>query len=729
MTMKRRMFCSLILSLVMVMQSEITLAQTPNINTTVYADKTRFESQEENAEFRVEVFNASGQKMFDSGFVAGQTLDWNMLDQQGEPVADGVYDYVVTIKNGKKSKIQSSQISVFRDGQDLEKAPTLMQPAAAGGGSGGGSGNLTGSGTAGQITKWTGGTSLGDSALTESGGKVGIGTTNPVSVFHIIGSHPVTSTLAGTNATEGLRITGGKGGDTSGSGQIGGNGSNIVLQAGDGGDALAGTSGRGGSVTIQPGAAGVGSINGAFGQVTLAPGGGNVGIGVTNAGSKLTVAGMIETTLGGLKFPDGTTQNTAATSGLASVFHDTTLIGNGTSGTPLGVANSGIGNTQLADNAVTAPKIATGQVVKSLNGLVDGVSLLAGSNVTITPSTNSLTIAASGGLSSTTTDNTLTGNGTGGLPLGVRIPLRLIGSSLPSSLEALTVTNLGEGGFGMSVTGGDGDTVLGGYALTATAGNSNTSRGGVGVTAIGGDSNSHDAGDGINATGGDSGSRSGGLAIRAEGGAGNGVNEHGGYGIYAIRGIGTNGAMDGFAGFFVGDVHIIGDLSVGGTKNFKIDHPLDTANKYLIHAAIESSEVLNVYSGNVTTDASGNASVTLPDWFEALNKDFRYQLTAIGTFAQAIVGEKVKNNRFVIKTNAPNVEVSWQVTGVRSDAAMLKHPFEVEQVKPERERGHYLSPEAFDQPEEKGIEWARNPELMKQMKERREQMKQRRAQQ
>src|SRR5262249_30017631 len=152
---------------------------------------------------------------------------------------------------------------------------------------GGGPSNVTGSGTAGQITKWTGTTTLGDSVLTEKDGKVGLGTTNPVSLLHILGSHPVTSTLTGTDATEGLRVIGGKGGDTSGAGQTSGNGANLVLQAGEGGDALTGTSGRGGYVTIQPGAAGIGSLSGGFGQVLLAPGGGNVGIGVTNAGSKL----------------------------------------------------------------------------------------------------------------------------------------------------------------------------------------------------------------------------------------------------------------------------------------------------------------------------------------------------------------------------------------------------------------------------------------------------------
>ncbi|HEV8482539.1 MAG TPA: hypothetical protein VGV87_03185, partial [Blastocatellia bacterium] len=66
--------------------------------------------------------------------------------------------------------------------------------------------------------------------------------------------------------------------------------------------------------------------------------GGNIGIGLITPASKLTVQGMIETTLGGYKFPDGTIQTTAAVSGLQSVFHDATLQGNGTSGSPLGVA-------------------------------------------------------------------------------------------------------------------------------------------------------------------------------------------------------------------------------------------------------------------------------------------------------------------------------------------------------------------------------------------------------
>ena len=51
---------------------------------------------------------------------------------------------------------------------------------------------------------------------------------------------------------------------------------------------------------------------------------------------------------------------------------------------------------------------------------------------------------------------------------------------------------------------------------------------------------------------------------------------------------------------------------------------------------------MNIYNGNITTNETGEATVTLPDYFEALNIEFRYQLTVIGTFAQAIIAEKYK---------------------------------------------------------------------------------------
>ena len=121
-------------------------------------------------------------------------------------------------------------------------------------------------------------------------------------------------------------------------------------------------------------------------------------------------------------------------------------------------------------------------------------------------------------------------------------------------------------------------------------------------------------------------------------------------------------------------------------------------NKTLSHSFVESPDMMNIYNGNVTTDAKGQATITLPNYFEALNSDFRYQLTAIGQFAQVIVSSEIKDNHFAIKTDKPHVKVSWQVTGVRHDAYANAHRVPVEEEKPQAERGKYLHPDAFTEP-------------------------------
>jgi hypothetical protein len=179
-------------------------------------------------------------------------------------------------------------------------------------------------------------------------------------------------------------------------------------------------------------------------------------------------------------------------------------------------------------------------------------------------------------------------------------------------------------------------------------------------------------------------------------------------------------AGSGLAGVFKGSVEVTGSISKGG-GSFKIDHPLDPANKYLYHSFVESPDMKNIYDGVVVTDANGNAVVSLPEWFETLNRDFRYQLTVVGQFAQAIVASKVANNQFSIKTDKPNVEVSWQVTGIRQDAWANAYRIPVEEQKNARERGHYLHPELYGAPEEASIAWARHPETMKRIKKMRQQ--------
>lgn len=143
-------------------------------------------------------------------------------------------------------------------------------------------------------------------------------------------------------------------------------------------------------------------------------------------------------------------------------------------------------------------------------------------------------------------------------------------------------------------------------------------------------------------------------------------------------------------GTFLGDVVIAGDLSVLGEKDFRIDHPDDPYNKYLFHASIESDDVLNQYSGNVTTDGNGVAIVTLPDYVQKINIDFRYQLTVIGIFAQAIISKEISNNTFEIKTDKPNVKVSWQITAKRNDSVMKGKPFRAIREKTGDDRGKLL---------------------------------------
>jgi hypothetical protein len=160
-----------------------------------------------------------------------------------------------------------------------------------------------------------------------------------------------------------------------------------------------------------------------------------------------------------------------------------------------------------------------------------------------------------------------------------------------------------------------------------------------------------------------------------------------------------------------GKVVVTGDFTAVGVKAFTMDHPLDLENKILMHAAAESNEVINFYSGNITTDASGKAVVKLPDYFEAINKDFRYQLTVVGTFAQAIISKEVDNNHFEIATSVPNVKVSWEVKGVRNDARMKKYPFVAEQEKTAAQKGKYWDPSVHNQPESKGVSFDKNQSL------------------
>jgi hypothetical protein len=530
---------------------------------------------------------------------------------------------------------------------------------------------------------------------------------------------------------------------------------------------------------------------------------GNVGIGTNNPGSKLTVIGGVESTSGGFKFPDGSTQTTTAVSfslPFEGSYADDNNAVFSVSNSGMGDGIRGIGSSSGVhgygeQGGVQGDSLmGYGVYGKGFTGVAGQAMDANGAGVSGNSASNASTIGTgvSGygyGQGRGVYGQSVSSNGVEGIgPTGVRGSSTLenatgVVGQADNGIGAIGVHGISSAGTGVlgastntygvygftanhNSTGVRGDNGGGGHGvegisngtLTGVLG-SNTGSG-IGVlgvsdtgTAVAGDSTKYYGVSGISlnnnstlpggtpcgsnhlgCTGGVVGNSFNGIpgktfGVRGESDIGNGVegiaDSATGTGI-----VGSNSAAGGQAGFFVGKVEVTGNIHASGTisatggKPFKIDHPQDPENKYLYHTAIESPDMMNMYNGNITLDSNGEAVVKLPEYFQALNKDFRYQLTAVAAPGPNIyIAEKVKGNQFKIAGGTPGMEVSWQVTGVRKDPYAEKHRVPVEEVKPENERGYYLAPEVYGQPEEKGIEWARHPELMQQMKLNREQAK------
>ena len=165
-------------------------------------------------------------------------------------------------------------------------------------------------------------------------------------------------------------------------------------------------------------------------------------------------------------------------------------------------------------------------------------------------------------------------------------------------------------------------------------------------------------------------------------------------GLYATAG--NIGGRNPTAGYFQGSVSVVGTLTKSA-GSFKIDHPLDPTNKYLYHSFVESPDMLNIYNGIATLNEQSEAIVEIPEWFEALNRDYRYQLTCLGQYAPVFIAEKINEGKFKIAGGQLGQEISWMVTGIRQDAYAKAHPIPVEEAKSEGEKGKYLHPEIFAQ--------------------------------
>jgi hypothetical protein len=433
---------------------------------------------------------------------------------------------------------------------------------------------------------------------------------------------------------------------------------------------------------------------------------GNIGIGTTTPGSKLTVFGRIEAFNTGISA--GVLGQSVAGAGVrgnsdtgAGVFgsSDTGFGTRGLSNNNYGVFGLSLNNVGVVGQSesssgtgvlgVNTHTSGTGVLGQAFNGTgIRGVSSTGfgvfGSSETFT-AVEARSNTGFGIFGSSNTNTAIHGQSNGGT--GV------FGSSDDSNHAGVHAFNSG-GGTALLAESANGAGVIGVSAIDFGAGvagqNISIGPNGVGVT---GQANNGLGVFGVSNTG---------VAVLGQTSEGTGVLGFGNAGL---------------AGHFVGDVSVSGSITKGG-GSFKIDHPLDPANKYLSHSFVESPDMMNIYNGNVALDQNGEAIVALPEWFQALNQDFRYSLTAIGAPAPGLyIAEEVSNNKFKIAGGAPGMRVSWHVTGIRQDPYANKHRIKVEEEKPELERGHYLHPDLYSQPEEKGVDWARNPRLMQHMKE------------
>lgn len=421
---------------------------------------------------------------------------------------------------------------------------------------------------------------------------------------------------------------------------------------------------------------------------------GNVGIGTDSPSEALEVAGTIYSTTGGFRFPDGSIQTSAAGGGITGVYGSDGLTGGGSSGDiSLSIADGGVSETKLGDNSVTSEKILDEEIADwDISNSADiAVTKIHGTAVNLIETQTVLGEKTFNGnvyfRDSIMKVNSLgvsigTENASNGTSL-LNIQRTWNTALLKKGLTINATNNFNNTLYGLEVIAQHADPGTPSYYAYGTYSKAVSNvffRRGIFGRAE---------------------TFSPGLTT----GFSTGVMGEAQYGqiAYGVYGAASDAVIN-WAGYFSGDVYVTGTLSQGGGVT-KIDHPLDPENKYLQHAYIGSNEMKNFYDGTVITDAEGLAVVQLPEYFEAINVDFRYQLTVIGTFAQAIILEEIHDNRFVIKTDQPNVKVSWLVTGIRNDAWSKANQMEAEKEKLSFEKGRYLHPEAFGLDEDKSINY------------------------
>lgn len=305
--------------------------------------------------------------------------------------------------------------------------------------------------------------------------------------------------------------------------------------------------------------------------------------------------------------------------------------------------------------------------------------------------------------------------------------------------EVMRIDNDGDVGIGTTAPTSK-LTVFGNAGANAVSVTQNNSTGGCAQFTVQNASNSLDALRGVHFGGGKGiyGQSDSGIGVHGEATASSGIT----YGVYGNAASPDGRGVYGVAAFspstntsygmlgeelpgpnFGWAIFAIGHVGATGSKSFRIDHPDDPENKYLLHYCPESPEIINFYTGKVMLDAAGEAVVQLPGYFAKINKDPRYTLTAIGAampnlhVADEISEEALQTGElagpdvaaplcsFRIAGGSPGAKVSWEVKALRNDLWVRHHGAPVEADKQGPEKGTYQHPELYGQPPEKGMNY------------------------
>ena len=356
--------------------------------------------------------------------------------------------------------------------------------------------------------------------------------------------------------------------------------------------------------------------------------------------SLLNTIGGLNTAVGGYSLESDSSGNKNTAVGVEALTSDST-----------GGANTSVGEEALRDLTTGSSNVAVG---------VDaGNSNITGSN------------------------DTFIGAGAGPLPTNLQNATAIGANSTVNVSNAVVIGSVAGEGLGTTNVNVGIGTISPAYSLEVFDGNVGPGTSAIlGATSIAG----HNGVFGVSSA--TSGGSNGGFFTTAS---------PGGAGIVATNSGG------GLVASLQGDVQVTGRLTKGA-GSFKIDDPIDPAGKYLSHSFVESPDMMNIYNGIVTLDGHGSAVVTMPEWFSALNRDFRYTLTAIGSPAPKLfIADELHENCFRIAGGKKGQRVSWQITGIRQDAYANAHRIPTEEAKPASEQGHYLHPELFGAGAEKAV--------------------------